>query len=574
MTAQSDASGPAPTDAAAATHPQPSGAPSALGKVGAFLAHTTLANPVLVKEFRTRMRGARTYWLLLGYTTVLALLVGFLYLQFEFTWSGRSVEGNASGNAARELGRAIYYTVFVAQALLVALITPALTAGSITIEREQRLYELLATSPLSAADIVRGKLCAASVFVLLLLTASLPFVSLSFLVGGVSPEEILASYLLIGVSAFFFGAVGMFWSGVMRTTSAATVLTYMSNFLFFVATAVAGSLAWSAGFGRSGPPGPSSVPFQAVNPLIGIWRGVEPELLFAVPIPGWVGGTVLNLLGGLVLAAAAGDRLEHFVRLRPFWLRGYCTLFWLAFSLLWLGPVLGGIMNSTKSAGAFRRPEADVISAILAVLLVVVPVLNTSEAPRPRLGGEEPDGSGSYWSGFWPHRMFQRGAACGVPLVLFWLAMGLGLVPLGLISAGKASYLSVSSLLPASIAAFAAVLGIAGLGHLFSAWIPSRAAACILTFAAGLLLVAVPYGLMIPWEQLVVRPTQPSIMWQWMYLVPFEAVLELADGSAYRSNRPPLLFGSLPLWPVTTLIYGTLGGAGFLLTGRRRARFS
>src|SRR5207244_1177935 len=98
--------------------------------------------------------------------------------------------GAVSTQGARDLGRAIYFFAFIAQAIMVALITPAITAGTVTIEREQRSYELLAATPLRPSDIVRGKLTAAVSFVVLLLTASLPLVSLAFLVGGVSPAEI------------------------------------------------------------------------------------------------------------------------------------------------------------------------------------------------------------------------------------------------------------------------------------------------------------------------------------------------------------------------------------------------
>ncbi len=51
------------------------------------LRELTWDNPVLVKEFRTRMRGARAYWVLLVYVLLLTLVVGSTYLNWYMTTS-------------------------------------------------------------------------------------------------------------------------------------------------------------------------------------------------------------------------------------------------------------------------------------------------------------------------------------------------------------------------------------------------------------------------------------------------------------------------------------------------------
>src|SRR5436309_3535471 len=107
----------------------------------ASLRELTWDNPVLVKEFRTRMRGARAYWVLLIYVLLLTLVVAFMYLN----WYAQSSAGGISHQAASATGRALFQVLFSLQAGLVALITPALTAGAVTIEREQQTYQMLAT---------------------------------------------------------------------------------------------------------------------------------------------------------------------------------------------------------------------------------------------------------------------------------------------------------------------------------------------------------------------------------------------------------------------------------------------
>jgi hypothetical protein len=184
------------------------------------LSRLRFENPVLTKELRTRMRGARAYWILFVYLLLLSLILFFTYMTW---WQSQRGDDMGAGQAAFSVGKMFYLVVLCTQSVLVGLITPALTAGSISIEREQRTYEMLSASLLPRRSIVAGKLWAASAFVGLLLTASLPLVSLCFLLGGVSPGEVFASYGLLLTVAFVYGGVGVAWSAIARKTATATV---------------------------------------------------------------------------------------------------------------------------------------------------------------------------------------------------------------------------------------------------------------------------------------------------------------------------------------------------------------
>ena len=105
----------------------------------------TLDNPVVTKELRGRMRGARTYWLLFGYLFLLSLLFFFWYLGW---WSSHAnTMQNGAASASFTAGRMFFKVLFYAQAVMIALITPALTAGAISVEREQRTFEMLSRKP-------------------------------------------------------------------------------------------------------------------------------------------------------------------------------------------------------------------------------------------------------------------------------------------------------------------------------------------------------------------------------------------------------------------------------------------
>src|SRR5207248_1906612 len=118
--------------------------------------------------------------------------------------------------------------LFFTQLFLVAFITPAITSGAITIEKEQRTMEMLEMTRLSRSSIISGKLFSAVSFVALLLVSSLPLTSICFFLGGVSPEQVAQAYLLLLAGSFVAGALGLAWSTIAKTTAVSVILTYAS----------------------------------------------------------------------------------------------------------------------------------------------------------------------------------------------------------------------------------------------------------------------------------------------------------------------------------------------------------
>src|SRR5260370_21292024 len=121
---------------------------------------------------------------------------------------------------------------------------------------------MLATSGLKPHHIIIGKLLAAFACVALLLLSSLPLVSSSFLLGGVSPGEVFGTYLSLALSAFVFGSIGVLCSASLRATAAATVATYTSVILLFFLTLSPGATPWT------------TPPFRTVNAPPSIYHSV------------------------------------------------------------------------------------------------------------------------------------------------------------------------------------------------------------------------------------------------------------------------------------------------------------
>jgi hypothetical protein len=185
-------------------------------------------NPVIVKELRGRMRGWRALVVLVSYLLVLSVITWLTYLAIG------GINNSVGGAASAQIGKGIFGVLVIFQTILVSLLTPSFTAGSITSERELKTYDLLMTTLLPARSVVFGKLGSALAFVGLLIIATAPLESLAFMFGGVSPEEIILSQVVMLVAAVLFASIGIFWSSALRSSVASNVLTYGTHLFLMI----------------------------------------------------------------------------------------------------------------------------------------------------------------------------------------------------------------------------------------------------------------------------------------------------------------------------------------------------
>ena len=106
-------------------------------------------NPILEKEIRTRLRGARAFQLLFAYVLLQVLIIGGMILMGE---------AMRSDVPLGEIGQSFWAMTFWMQLGLVTLITPGLTSGLLVAEREQQTLDTILLTGLKPADIVVGKL--------------------------------------------------------------------------------------------------------------------------------------------------------------------------------------------------------------------------------------------------------------------------------------------------------------------------------------------------------------------------------------------------------------------------------
>jgi ABC-2 type transport system permease protein len=196
-----------------------------------------LWNPIVAKEYRSRMRTWRSPVAM----TVYILLLGGLGWAI-FSAMSASVHSAFNQGQAASFGQGLFIYLILFQMVLLAFITPALTAGAISSERERQTIDLLFVTPIPPFSIIWGKLLASMSFVVLLLTISVPIFSLVFLFGGIELDQVVEAFLVTAVTAMTLGFVGVAFSTLFRRTLAATVAAYGAAFVLLVGTLIYGLL--------------------------------------------------------------------------------------------------------------------------------------------------------------------------------------------------------------------------------------------------------------------------------------------------------------------------------------------
>lgn len=120
----------------------------------------------------------------------------------------------------------LYLFVAVLEFVMLIFIMPALTAGSISGERERQTLELMLTTKMRPADIVLGKLAASLSTMALLIISSFPIIAMVFVYGGVTLRDIGLLLLCYIAAALFVGSLGLCCSALFRRTTLSTVVSY------------------------------------------------------------------------------------------------------------------------------------------------------------------------------------------------------------------------------------------------------------------------------------------------------------------------------------------------------------
>lgn len=186
-------------------------------------------NPVLSKEIKVRMRGWKSPAMIAIYIGVLAAVTAFVL--------STSMDNPYNNMMDSNNFIAIYTVIATLQFLLIIFITPALTAGSISGERERQTLDLLLCTKISTISIIVGKLFASINQIILLIVSSIPILSVVFLFGGITIGELVKLFLFLIIISITIGSIGIFCSTFIKKTTTSNVTTYAVILFLILGTA-------------------------------------------------------------------------------------------------------------------------------------------------------------------------------------------------------------------------------------------------------------------------------------------------------------------------------------------------
>jgi len=258
-------------------------------------------NPVLVKEVKLRFRSLKSFTGILFYLIAMSIFVfGFIFLTTSFS---------GTGFFRPEQSYLLFVLLTFIQLGLILFITPGLTAGTISTEREKQTLNILLTTSQTSRQIILGKLSSSIAFLLLMLIAGLPIYSLVFLFGGISPGQLGLIFLFFILTMFAVGSIGVMFSTITKKTIVAMIATYgtmiflagVTAFFFMITVqinAMAGGIAQTAS--------PIGYFWASINPgilMYSLLNPIDENFVFMatkIEFPVWISYTIFYLLLALV----------------------------------------------------------------------------------------------------------------------------------------------------------------------------------------------------------------------------------------------------------------------------------
>lgn len=228
-------------------------------------------NPVYRQESKISARSFRLPLIILVCNSILAL-VALLDMYSMITQVRTTAEIQYSSFLS------LYIFAAAIEFVMLLLIVPALTAGSISGERERQTLNLLLTTRMTPADIVLGKLMSSLSTVFLLVVSSFPILALVFVYGGVTGWDIALLLVSFASTAFLAGSIGICCSSVFKRTTVATAVSYcaMAALVFGTVALQRFMTSIQAPAGRNGEGGTAWL--LLVNPAITFLSAMKGQL--------------------------------------------------------------------------------------------------------------------------------------------------------------------------------------------------------------------------------------------------------------------------------------------------------
>ena len=231
-----------------------------------------MLNPVLRREAQTSLRNWKIFGAITLYIALVAASAGFfvwanVFNSYDFSFDPQSMI-------------MLYALLSGLQLCLILVTVPALTAGSISGERERQTLDLLLVTKMSPFSIVFGKLMSCVGIVILMTIATVPVFAMIFCFGGISLLNLLAVTGFLIVTTCMVGAFSIFMSTVLKKTMISMVVVYLVIGFLCLGTLVGfllySSYTWSVN--GSAPEIAMGYMFLSANPGIGFVSVIDSQI--------------------------------------------------------------------------------------------------------------------------------------------------------------------------------------------------------------------------------------------------------------------------------------------------------
>ena len=190
-------------------------------------------NPILRNEMKTDGRRFRFYVLLMLYVSLLGVPTLLVY---------HSIYSNNRIDASEFVS--MYVFLACMQAIVLMFIVPALTANSITGEREKQTLDILLTTKMTPRGIIWGKLLGAVSKVALLIICTMPVYAIVLFLGGIKMSHIITCNLYLMMTTIFVASMCIWISTMVKTSKFANVTAYFLELGFIIGYPV-GIMIWA-----------------------------------------------------------------------------------------------------------------------------------------------------------------------------------------------------------------------------------------------------------------------------------------------------------------------------------------
>ena len=221
-------------------------------------------NPVLEREVRGRLRlkrknGVRAnLWI----ARLIGVIAAYYYVRGMIgVWRGTLQD-------ARDFWPLLVYGALV----LIVLLSPALASTAITQEREQQTWEILATTQLSAREVLLGKWLGRQMIPWLLLVILLPYMVVDAARAQLGFFELPVVLLFLLLTTACYSVLGLLCSFQAKRTMTATASALTISAFLCIGTVIINQV-WVLLANHGGSDAPESIvmwanPFYAVNMLM------------------------------------------------------------------------------------------------------------------------------------------------------------------------------------------------------------------------------------------------------------------------------------------------------------------